>query len=373
MPAKNHLSQNQKQRLIKILKESEDNYVREKVLILLLINDGKTYQEISEFMEIAYTTVAYWSVHGDPDNLDSFLDKRSPGNFRKVTPEYEKILIDTIAKNPEEYGYEFGRWTAARLATYLEKVTGIKLSSSQISRILHKKKYVYIWAKYSLEDKQNPIEREVFKQKLSEYLRITKETPELLQVWFWDESGFSLRVIRRKSWGKKGTRKQITGQRKRGRVNIMGGLRYHDKKRLNFVIKRGDSNTFYEQINALNDSIVQEWRDLGNQAEKFAESGMKIVIILDNASFHKKKDILSQISAEMPHIILEFLPPYSPDYNLIELVWHSAKEYIAHRLFKSVEELSELLHRLLNEGEMVIKWDRKIKNKGNAILSGLAA
>ncbi|MEG4895448.1 helix-turn-helix domain-containing protein, partial [Microcoleus sp. F10-B4] len=69
MPAKNHLSQNQKQRLIKILKESDDNYVREKVLILLLINDGKTYQEISEFMEIAYTTVAYWSVHGDPDNL----------------------------------------------------------------------------------------------------------------------------------------------------------------------------------------------------------------------------------------------------------------------------------------------------------------
>ncbi|MEG4501650.1 helix-turn-helix domain-containing protein [Microcoleus sp. F10-C6] len=61
MPAKNHLSQNQKQRLIKILKESDDNYVREKVLILLLINDGKTYQEISEFMEIAYTTVAYWS------------------------------------------------------------------------------------------------------------------------------------------------------------------------------------------------------------------------------------------------------------------------------------------------------------------------
>ncbi|WP_172190083.1 transposase, partial [Microcoleus asticus] len=85
------------------------------------------------------------------------------------------------------------------------------------------------------------------------------------------------------------------------------------------------------------------------------------------------KDILSQISAEMPYIILEFLPPYSPDYNLIELVWHSAKEYIAHRLFKSVEELSELLHRLLNEGEMVIKWERKIKNKGNAILSGLAA
>jgi hypothetical protein len=65
----------------------------------------------------------------------------------------------------------------------------------------------------------------------------------------------------------------------------MGGLRYHDKKRLNFVIKKGDSNTFYEQINALNDSIVQEWRELGNQAEDFAESGIKIVIILDPCKF----------------------------------------------------------------------------------------
>ena len=153
----------------------------------------------------------------------------------------------------------------------------------------------------------------------------------------------------------------------------MGGLRSHDKKRLSFVRERVESNTFYEQIKALNNARVQEWIEPGNQAENFAESGIKIVIILDHAIFHKKKDILSKISAEMPHIIWEFLPAYSPDYNLIELVWHSAKEYIAHRLFKSVEELSELLQRLLNEGEMVIKWDRKVKNKGNAILSDLAA
>ena len=52
----------------------------------------------------------------------------------------------------------------------------------------------------------------------------------------------------------------------------------------------------------------------------------------------------------MPNIHLEYLPEYSPDYNLIELVWHSAKEYIAGRLFKSIEELELLLHQLLNEG-----------------------
>ena len=63
--------------------------------------------------------------------------------------------------------------------------TGIELSSSQIRRILAKKKYVYIWAKYSLEDKQNPQERKNLKKKLEEYIRISKEEPNKLQVWFW--------------------------------------------------------------------------------------------------------------------------------------------------------------------------------------------
>lgn len=367
MPAKNHLSQEQRERLLIALKEHENAYVREKVLILLLMNDGKTYQEISDFLKIAYPTVAYWAVHGDPDNLESFLDGRREGNFRKATKEYEELLLEVIEKEPAEYGYEFGRWTAARLATYLEKITGIKLSGSQVRRILERKKYVYLWAKYSLEDKQNPEKRKLFKAKLSEYLRITKESPERLQVWFWDESGFSLRVIRRKVWGKKGTRKKVTGQRRKGRVNIMGGLRYHDKKRINFVIQKGNAETFYEQLKSLNNFLLSEWIAQGNSLENFLKDSAKIVIILDNASFHKSKDILEKIESEMPNIILEFLPEYSPDYNLVELVWHSAKEYIAHRLFESVSQLEELLIRLLNEGDLIINWEQKIKNKGNAV------
>jgi hypothetical protein len=51
------------------------------------------------------------------------------------------------------------------------------------------------------------------------------------------------------------------------------------------------------------------------------------------------------------------------------LVWHSAKEYVANRLFKSIKELEYLLHYLLNEGELVIKWGRKIKNKGDALIT----
>jgi transposase len=367
MPVKNHLKKEQKEKLQKALKEENHPEIRERILILLLLNDGKTQAEIAEFIGCSLKKVSRWCVRGDADNLESLKDKRMEGNYQKATQQYQEMLLETIEKEPEELGYEFGRWTAKRLGIYLEEKTGIKLSSSQVRRILERKKYVFLWAKYSLEEKWDKRKRKAFKKKLKEYLKIEKKNPECLQVWFWDESGFSLRVIRRRNWCKKGKGKKVRGDRRKGRINVMGGLRYSDKKRWVEFIQKGDSETFYKVIKGLYKELTREWVEAGNRAEDFAEEGAKIIIIIDNASFHKKEEILKKIESEMPNIQLEFLPEYSPDYNLIELVWHSAKEYVANRLFKSIEELEFLLHRLLNQGELIINWNRKLKNKGNSI------
>jgi len=174
-------------------------------------------------------------------------------------------------------------------------------------------------------------------------------------------------VIRRKNWGKKGQRKKMSGRRGHGRVYVMGAMREQDRKRVCFFIEKGNADVFYEQVEKLDEFVKQEWIAQGNLSEEFEQSGPRIVIILDNASYHKRLDIRSKISEELPNIVLEFLPAYSPDCNLIELVWYACKEYIAHRLFKSVEELKSLLERLLNQDELTIKWQRKIKNKGNSV------
>jgi transposase len=147
----------------------------------------------------------------------------------------------------------------------------------------------------------------------------------------------------------------------------MGGVRYSDKKRFVEFIKKGDSDTFYEVLQVFYKEMLREWVEAGNREEDFRDKGPKLLIILDNASFHKKTEILQKITESMPNLILEYLPEYSPDLNLAELIWHSAKEFVAHRLFKSVEELESLLHKLLNEGGLIIKWDRKLKNKGNSV------
>jgi transposase len=104
----------------------------------------------------------------------------------------------------------------------------------------------------------------------------------------------------------------------------MGGVRFHDKKRVCFFIEKGNSDIFYEQLEQFNDFVKSEWVEQGNKESDFQTLGPKILIILDNASYHKKKDIWEKIENNLPNIQLYFLPAYSPDYNLIELVWHSA-------------------------------------------------
>ena len=139
MPAKGFLNLEQKERLQTLVRSDDCPRLRQHALILLLQNDGKTYEEIANFIGCGYRTVAHWCVHGDPDNLESLKDKRQQGNYRKATEQYIELLLETVEKPPKELGYEFGRWTGERLSTYLEQQTKIKLSSKQISRILQKK------------------------------------------------------------------------------------------------------------------------------------------------------------------------------------------------------------------------------------------
>lgn len=127
-------------------------------------------------------------MQGDPDNEDSFQDGRGEGNHKKAPEKYVNILLEIIEKYPYLSGYKFGRWTAVRLANHREKETGIKLKSSQIRRILKQKKYVFVWAKYSLKNKQEPKKRKAFKKKLMELLSIAKTKQKRCHLWFFDEA-----------------------------------------------------------------------------------------------------------------------------------------------------------------------------------------
>lgn len=62
------------------------------------------------------------------------------------------------------------------------------------------------------------------------------------------------------------------------------------------------------------------------------------VIVMDNAAFHKRADTKMLIKAA--GYKLEYLPPYSPDFNPIEHKWAQAKA-IRRKTGRSTEQIFE--------------------------------
>ena len=62
-----------------------------------------------------------------------------------------------------------------------------------------------------------------------------------------------------------------------------------------------------------------------------------LFIIMDNARWHKTKKIIDYCNEH--HLLIEFLPPYSPQLCPIEQWWKKLKHTTANRLFHTEQQL----------------------------------
>ena len=74
----------------------------------------------------------------------------------------------------------------------------------------------------------------------------------------------------------------------------MGGLRYHDRKRLCYFIDKGNAESFFEQLESLNEFVKQEWIEQGNSAELYEKIGPRVLVILDNVAARCRLDFTSR-------------------------------------------------------------------------------
>lgn len=75
-------------------------------------------------------------------------------------------------------------------------------------------------------------------------------------------------------------------------------------------------------------------------------TGRKLAMIIDNAGYHKKKELWPYFTENRNRLRLIWLPPYSPELNPIERVWRLTRRHVTHnRYFESLESLRESLER----------------------------
>ena len=94
----------------------------------------------------------------------------------------------------------------------------------------------------------------------------------------------------------------------------------------------------------------------------------KIHIILDNAGYHKCKEVKEYLE-QHPKIQLHYLPPYSPNLNLIERLWKIMREKVTYNkyyktflefrtkiaeFFENLDDIQDILTKRITEKFQII-------------------
>ncbi len=154
-----------------------------------------------------------------------------------------------------------------------------------------------------------------------------------------DQSGFSLCLPPAYSWTKKGraNRHEVrTRWGKQGRLNLIGTLSSN----------RGIESLEYRMLEgACRTGEVLSYLDaLAEEAER---EGRAVVVVLDNAPFHKAGAVRDARSGwEAKGLRLYHLPAYCPHLNPIEGVWRRLKGFLMPRRF--YDSLAELKQAVLS-------------------------
>lgn len=155
---------------------------------------------------------------------------------------------------------------------------------------------------------------------------------DYLDVYFADESGFSLTPSISYHW-----------QRKNENVKIVPG---HSKRINVFGLMSRNNDLFqcHHMGKMTSDFVIQSIDEFSDTITK------KTVICLDNARIHHSKKFQSQISRwKKLDIEIFYLPKYSPHLNSIEILWRKVKyEWLRAKDYESWETLEKALQNIFS-------------------------
>ncbi len=77
----------------------------------------------------------------------------------------------------------------------------------------------------------------------------------------------------------------------------------------------------------------------------------KTVVVVDNASIHRSEEFADRMPYWKKHgLIIKYLSPYSPELNLIEILWRRIKyTWLPFSAYTCLDALSEALETILSQ------------------------
>ncbi|KAF6783011.1 hypothetical protein CSOJ01_15943 [Colletotrichum sojae] len=255
----------------------------------------------------------------EPDYERRALKPARVGRRSRMTTRMQKALCDELTKQPSMYRCE--------MADFLHCNFGIRISERSIGRTLQSIGWTRKTIRRIAQQRDDDL-RDHYLHRISQY--------QSYQLVFVDESGCDRRAgYRRWGWSPKGSSPVETTKFGRGKRWHILPAYTQDGIVLRRVYQGSTDSDLFE------DFIAQLLHHCGRYPEP------KSVLVMDNASWHHSEKIV-QMCREAG-VVLEFLSPYSPDFNPIEEYFGVLKRFIKKKWCENEDFIAR-------EFKMFLEW-----------------
>lgn len=310
--------------------------IRKRMDAIYWVSQGFTRGEVADKSGVHRNSVKNYVKLYNKGGLDALRTFNYKG-FDSVLMSRRTTLEAYFRDNPPR--------KAKEAAAKVEELTGEKMSVDQVRRFMHKigmkpLKTGHVPAKADAEKQQ------MFLQDTLQPLIKMAQSGECF-LFYMDAAHFVLMPFVGILWCF--ARMFVKAASGRNRINVLGALNAVTLKMETVV------NTTY--INA--DTIAEMLKKLAQSYQ-----GLDIYIVLDNARYQHCV-FIKELAASLG-IHLVFLPPYSPNLNLIERVWrHIKKDVLGTHYY----DCAYKFHSAIKQALMDINHNQKTRQDMKTLLT----
>jgi len=293
------------------------------------LSDGEAASDVARVMKIPRRTLFTWVSRYRHGGEHALQDRHKSGRPRKAEAKVLQWIYDAITLgDPQQYQLPYCLWTLAIVRRLLKKVHGVEMSKSGVSRML----------KHLGLSPQRPIYRSYKRdpEEMKKYLDQTfpglraKARRMGAAIYFVDEASVRSDAHRATTWGKIGQTPEVNDSGDRFSIRLISA-----------VSPRGDMkfSSFTGRMNGV--------RFVNFLKKLHADVGRPIIVIADNASYHRGGDLQRYVKQTRGQVTVASLPRYSPELNPDEQVWNHAKARLAKLFVATKDEFKSALSSIL--------------------------
>jgi transposase len=269
---------------------NKETYRRCSVIIMLLT--GSSRQQVMKVFDLSESAVKKIARAFNLYGVDGLIAKKRTGRKPLISGTQKEQILEDF-EEPGRAQRTF--WTATAFHGHIAAKYRIECSHDTVLRLLHEKGY-RLKVPQPWPDRQDEKLREEFLERLS----LLAEDPDI-ELWYGDETGIDGEPKPRRGWAMKGSKLRVIHNGDHVRLNILG------------TVCPRTGEFFAIEASHCDGDVFQVFLD--EAAQSITPTRKRNIIILDNATWHKRKKLNWHFFEPF------YLPPYSPDFNPIERIW----------------------------------------------------